>query len=142
LAGERYVCLGAQPHAVSQAHWQYAQQHGCVVRWAPQVRRSLHKSFHREYQRLAAAGSVYVSVDADVVRASDVPGVSAPNPAGLSGAQVIALARQAGAYPGVASFDLVEINPGLDGDGQSVRWAAVVIWNFLIGLASRRGPAK
>src|SRR5262249_6114040 len=142
LPAERYVCVGVQPHAVSQAHWQYAQERGCIVRWAPQVRRSLRKAFHREYQRLAGAGPVYVSVDADVVRASDVPGVSAPNPLGLSGAQVIALVRQAGASPAVASCDLVEINPGLDRDNQSVRWAAVVIWNFWIGLASRPASPK
>ena len=46
--------------------------------------------------------------------------------------------RLAGQSPGVASFDLVEINPRLDRDGQSARWAALVVWNFLVGLARRR----
>jgi arginase family enzyme len=37
----------------------------------------------------------------------------------------------------VTSFDLVEINLRFDRDGQSSRWAALVIWHFLIGLAQR-----
>src|SRR5205814_6005771 len=68
---------------------------------------------------------------------SEVPGVSAPNPVGLSGREVIACARLAGQSPHVASFELVEINPRYDRDGQSARWAAVVLWNFLIGLGQR-----
>jgi formiminoglutamase len=63
--------------------------------------------------------------------------VSAPNPLGLSGEEVAACARLAGASPAVSSFDLVEINPSLDRDGRSARWAAVAVWHFLAGLACR-----
>jgi formiminoglutamase len=142
LPGQRYICLGAQPHVVSQAHFRFVRERGSIIGWAPQVRRFPQKSFRRAYQRLAPLGPVYVSLDADVVRSADVPSVSAPNPSGLAGHQVIALARLAGALPQVASFDLVEINPSLDRDGQSVRWAAVAVWNFLIGLASRTNPGQ
>jgi arginase family enzyme len=38
---------------------------------------------------------------------------------------------------GVSSFELVEISPPLDRDGQSARWAALTVWQFLAGLASR-----
>jgi formiminoglutamase len=141
LAGENYVCLGAQPGAVSFDHWRYARDRGCVVRWADSLRRSLVRKWMRERDRLAAAGcQIYVSVDADAVQLSDVPAVSAPNPLGLSGERVAACAQVAGASPEVSSFDLVEINPSLDRDGQSTRWAALVVWNFLVGLALRHSP--
>jgi formiminoglutamase len=142
LEGPGYVCLGAQPHSVSRIHWQYARGRGAVVCWADQVRRSLVRRFIQQRDRLAAGGHrIYVSIDADVVRMSDVPGVSAPNPTGLTGEKVIACAQVAGASPPVSSLDLVEINPRLDRDGQSGRWAALVVWNFLIGLALRTaGP--
>ena len=39
--------------------------------------------------------------------------------------------------PGVASFDLVEINPRCDRDGQSSRWGALAVWHFLRGLCAR-----
>jgi formiminoglutamase len=138
----RYVCLGAQPQYVSRAHWLWLQEHGGVVGWR-QDGRTLQEAFVAERSRLAATGcSVYVSVDADVVRAADVPGVSAPNPLGVPGDEVVRCARAAGRSPEVSSFDLVEVNPRFDRDGQSARWAAVVLWHFLIGLAERAARKK
>jgi formiminoglutamase len=138
LPGPRYVCLGAQPHIVSREHLLYARRQGCVVRWYGEVQGGLTHCFAEERDRLAAAGcQVHVSLDADVVHAADVPGVSAPNVAGLSGQEVLACIRLAGRSPQVAGMELVEVNPRLDLDGRSSRWAALALWHFLIGLASR-----
>jgi formiminoglutamase len=143
LPGSRYVCLGAQPHATSRQHWRYAVLAGAVVRWRSELQPSLGHHLALECERLAAEGcQVYVSLDADVVRAADVPGVSAPNVAGLQGDEVLAALRLAGELPQVSSFDLVEINPACDRDGQSARWAAVAVWNVLMGLACRAACAK
>jgi len=139
VLGSRYVCLGAQPQSVSQMHWLYARRHGCRVHWCPKIWWTLTRCFRREIRRLEQDHChVYVTLDADAVRTMDVPGVSAPNPAGLIGDDVITCARLAGRSPAVTSLDLVEINPRLDRDGQSARWAALVIWHFLVGLAQRR----
>ena len=59
---------------------------------------------------------------------------------GLPGEALLTCARLAGSCQEVSSFDLVEINPRLDRDDQSARWGALVIWNFLLGLATRHGP--
>jgi formiminoglutamase len=142
LRGDRYVCLGAQPFAVSREHQSYVESRGGVIRWAsrPNVRGLLGSLFLRQAERLAAGGCpVYVTLDSDVVGQADVPGVSAPNPLGLSGRAVAACAAVAGEHPAVSSFDLVEINPSLDRDGQSARWAALAVWHFLAGLVRRRG---
>jgi formiminoglutamase len=137
LPGSQYVCLGAQPQSVSRQHERYAREQGATVHWDHEVRADLEGHFDREQKRLAKAGcQVYVTLDADVVRQADVPGVSAPNPAGLPGEAVLACARRAGQARSVSSFDLVEINPRLDRDGQSARWAALAVWNFLVGLGS------
>jgi formiminoglutamase len=136
LPGECYVCLGAQPHSVSREHWLFAREHGCSVRWCHEVRHALEQHFSAECTRLTAAGcQLYLTIDADAIRAADVPGVSAPNVSGMPGGQVAACARLAGKL--VSSVDVVEINPRLDRDDQSARWAALIVWNFLIGLASR-----
>jgi formiminoglutamase len=138
LPGDRYICLGAQPHSVSRQHWLFVQEHGCTVRWCDEVRHSLAQRFLEAYNRLTTAGcKVYVTIDADAVQSADVPGVSAPNLTGLSGVEVAACARLAGSCAQVSSLDVVEINPRFDRDGQSGRWGALAVWNFLIGLASR-----
>jgi formiminoglutamase len=139
LPGKRYSCLGAQPYSVSRQHYEFVRKEGGVIHWCDTVRDTLVDVFQRELDRLSRAGlRVYVTLDADVVAAADVPGVSAPNIAGLSGVQLLSCARAAGYSPQVASFDLVEINPALDHDQRSSRWAALAVWNFLTGLTSRR----
>lgn len=137
LRGEHYVVLGAQPHAVSREHQRYVCDNGGVIRYASEIGDDLKAIFRRACERLAADGSVYVTLDSDVVRQADVPGVSAPNPLGLAGRDLAACAAIAGACPAVSSFDLVEMNPSIDRDGQSARWAALVVWHFLRGLAKR-----
>jgi formiminoglutamase len=140
LPASRYACLGAQPHSISREHVRFVQQGGGVVRWENEVRGSLLGHFAAEQQRLTRSGCpLYVTVDADVVSAAEVPGVSAPNALGLSGAEVAEFAYQAGLSAAVSSFDLVEINPRHDPDGRSTRWAATVVWHFLVGLAQRGG---
>jgi len=82
-----------------------------------------------------AESSFHVSLDADVLRAAIVPGVSALNSRGLDDEPILHCLAAAGRSPQVTSFELVEINPHFDRDGQSARWAAVAVWTFLIGRA-------
>jgi formiminoglutamase len=142
LPGSHYVCLGAQPQAVGRAHVDYLREKGATILWRDQVDGRMESCLVRELDRLGVAGcAVYITLDADAVDASEVPGVSAPNSCGLRGAEVLACVRRAGQSPQVASFDLVEINPSLDPDGRSARWAALAVWNFLVGLACRKKDA-
>jgi formiminoglutamase len=142
LPGNRYVCLGAQPHSVSEEHMHFVTERSGVVRWCEQVRGKLCQELAEHLERLGQDGPVYVTIDADVVQLANVPGVSAPNVSGLSGSEVLAAAYLAGQSLRVSSLDLVEINPALDRDGQSSRWAALLIWRFLIGLANRGEQSK
>ena len=140
LPGDGYVVLGAQTQSVSREHQLYVRNKGGVIHWAEETRDCLESTFHSECQRLTLkSGSVLVTLDSDVVRQADVPGVSAPNPLGLPGEDILACAGAAGSNQRVSSFDLVEINPSFDRDGQSARWAAAVLWHFLSGLSRRRG---
>jgi formiminoglutamase len=138
LPGHRYICIGAQPHAVSREHEQYVLERGGRIHWSAPLQRNLGEIFGRELERLPYLPCQgYVSLDADVVRAADVPGVSAPNPLGLPGIELADCARLAGQCPYVSSFEIVEINPLVDRDDQSSRWGALTVWQFLAGLAQR-----
>ena len=137
LAG--YACVGAQPGCVARSHQEFVERRGGTICWNGGCGQLLFEHVMSQVLRFSRAGqSVYASMDADAFRAADVPGVSAPNPLGIPGEEARACARHLGQSPAVSSFDLVEINPRFDRDGQSARWAALVIWNFLIGFAQRR----
>lgn len=139
LPGSRYACFGAQPFSVSREHLEFVQQRGGMVCWNTDGLERHLRQF--ESQHLGTNVGIHLSIDADVVRSSEVPGVSAPNPMGLSGDDVVRFAFQCGADRRVVSLELVEINPRFDVDGRSARWGAVVIWHFLAGLASRFSEA-
>jgi formiminoglutamase len=138
LPGGRYICLGAEPSQVSRQHLDYVRERGGVVRWRSEVEEDLKAALTTACLQFSAGGPVYVSLDADIVRSADVPGVSAPNPSGLEGRDVFAAMRAAAQLQAVTSFDIVEVCPPLDPDGQSARWAALTVWNILMGLTARR----
>jgi arginase family enzyme len=58
---------------------------------------------------------------------------------GLEGLLFSEIALFAGTQSQVGSMEIVEINPLYDRDNQTVRWAALGIRQFLIGLAIRFG---
>lgn len=70
-------------------------------------------------------------LDMDVVRAGDAPGVSAPNPSGLSGQDLCLLAQLAGAHPASRIFEITEVNPQYDRDERTCRLAAAALWYFM-----------
>jgi formiminoglutamase len=107
--------------------------------WRDEVHGCLEHYVAIEIERLhTLCGAVHLSIDADVVTSAEVPGVSAPNPAGLNGDELIRVAQLAGKNAAVTSLELVEINPRFDLDGRSARWGAIVVWQFLVGLARRQ----
>jgi formiminoglutamase len=93
------------------------------------------ETIHRLY--LDAQAPMLVSFDLDAVSQAEAPGVSAPNPGGLSAELWLAAAYAAGRAPAVASADVVELNPRVDLDGQTVRLAALTVWWLLRGRAER-----
>ena len=139
LPGRLYACLGAQPHLVSQDHADYVTRQGGMVSWAEDVRGRVAQACAGQCERFERDGcQVLLSLDADVVAASEVPGVSAPNVAGLSGLEIALALGQLSQRLAVTSFELVEINPEFDRDNQSARWAALAVWHFLRGLSFRQ----
>ena len=134
----RYACLGLQPPQTSAEHLNLCRLRGDLLFPAGDMRGKCAEFFERTCSTLSQLGEpIYLSVDADVASMAEVPGVSAPNPAGLAGHELFTCARQAGVNPAVGSLDLVEINPLYDFDQRSARWAATMVWHFLMGLAGR-----
>lgn len=136
----RYAVIGARCESVAKAHAEYVASHRGRIYWLPRI-----VTTDRAIQITAAelgrgwmeAGSVLLTVDADAFRQADVPGVSAPCPVGLNGDVWPEVALRAGSLPGVRSLELVEVNPAFDRDGQTARWAAVGVRQFLVGLMKR-----
>jgi agmatinase len=79
-----------------------------------------------------AAGPVYVSLDLDVLDPAFAPGVSHPEPGGLSTREVIGLLQRVKGP--VVGADLVELNPTRDPTGLTARVAAKLAKELLARL--------
>lgn len=128
----RYDVAGLLPHVVATAHSEFVTEHGGHVWWRHELIRDTVEAISG-----AAHGRTMVSFDMDAVDQSFAPGVSAPATGGMTQDLWLHAAYCAGANAQVASMDLVEVNPRLDRDGQTARLAALTIWTFLKGVASR-----
>jgi formiminoglutamase len=136
----RYVVVGAQRQSVAKAHAEYVSRHGGRIYWLPASSSigGLQQNLREELHNFDSSGvPILLTVDADAFRQADVPGTSAPSPVGLEGATLSEIAFAAGCCRAVRSLEIVEVNPSLDRDDQSSRWAALGIRQFLVGLAAR-----
>jgi formiminoglutamase len=111
LAPERFAVLGAQPFANAPVYSAYLEGLGARVV-------SLHEARLRGLVATARGlladghgGAVFWGFDMDVVGAAEAPGVSAPNPLGMSGAELCALAELAGSDPRTRLVEVSEVNP-------------------------------
>lgn len=88
--------------------------------------------------RPAFEGEFYLSLDLDALDPAFAPGVSHPEPGGLSMREVVGLIQTC---PGIlVGADIVELNPSRDRDGVTARAAAKLLKEILARLA--RGGAS
>ncbi|HLR25294.1 MAG TPA: formimidoylglutamase, partial [Fodinibius sp.] len=130
---ETYLAAGLQPHAVAKSHINYIEEKSGSVLFRDETNiTSISGLFHQhESKRLM------VTFDMDAVDQSQAPGVSAPCANGLPSDLWLTAAYLAGRNGQVTSFDICEVNPTYDRDGQTAKLAALTIWNFLLGVSQR-----
>lgn len=129
----KYLVAGLQPHSVSEAHLDFIKKKGGSYVFRDETNiTSISGLFHEhESKRLM------VTFDMDAVDQAYAPGVSAPCTNGLNHDLWLTAAYLAGRNEQVTSFDLSEVNPAYDRDGQTARLAALTVWQFLLGLSQR-----
>jgi arginase family enzyme len=79
-----------------------------------------------------------VSLDLDSIASAHAPGVSAPQPQGLTASEAIEMMEISGADPKVASLGIFELNPEHDADGATSRLAAECVYYFVEAALTRR----
>ena len=141
LSGSELTLAGLVPWVNSEAHRAYAQVKGADLHWlepggeAPMIQavQAALAGFQRRGRRVLA------TLDLDAFSAAALPGVSAPNPWGLSADLGLQVAQALGASPAVVMVDIMELAPPLDASGRSARMAAFLLGAFLQGLHRRAG---
>ena len=82
---------------------------------------------------LARADRVYLTIDLDVLPASEMPAVSAPAALGIPALDLLPVIEQICRSGKLQAADLVEFNPQFDRDGQGTKLAARLARKLLTG---------
>lgn len=123
--------IGYQPFAVAETHLDYLASKGAHAMSLSELRRhGIHSAICKQLES-SKAKAIFWGIDMDSVRAADAPGVSAPNPTGLTGEELCAIAELAGCDPRSCVLEITEVNPDFDLDNRTARLAAVAIFHFL-----------
>jgi len=132
----RHVTVGVGRFSNSREHTEWLVQCGGVLLTADEA---LTRPDAISFALGAAvrSGVGFVSIDLDGIDSSQAPGVSAPNPMGLSTMHANQLASLAGRHPSVRHFDLMELSPPHDVDGRTARLAAKLFLSFVAGFQER-----
>ena len=139
---ENFYEIGSHPFANSPIYERYLQDKGAHVIALTDLRRAgIEETFSSVLSSpsplpspLVGEGVLFWGFDLDVVRAADAPGVSAPNPIGMTADEFCQIASIAGRDPRTRIVEFTEVNPNYDIDGRTARLTAIAIWHVLAGF--------
>jgi formiminoglutamase len=120
-----------QPFANSAVYSRYLQDKGAHIVPLQEVRSGGVTHMFEQILEQQNPAVIFWGLDMDVVGAADAPGVSAPNPGGLTGNELYDIAAIAGKYPQSRLLEITEVNPNFDIDQRTCRLAAVIVYSFL-----------
>lgn len=89
-------------------------------------------------EALAAADSLYISIDVDSLDPSFAPGTGTPEPGGIMSADLLRMVRTLCLEHNVVGIDIVEVAPAYDVSDLTVNVAHRLAFECLAGLAARR----
>lgn len=129
--------MAYQPFACAESHLNYLRDKGATAIPLDQLRKT---GIAQTFQSILARhenAAIFWGIDMDVVQTSEAPGVSAPNPLGMTGSELCAIFTLAGKNPRTRILEITEVNPTYDLDHRTCRLAAVAIWHFLREISER-----
>lgn len=127
-----YNCIGIQTAGNIPLLFEIAKKYGVHTVLADDLHQGNTEKCAAFVARIIDENDViYLSLCLDVFAAPFAPGVSAPQPLGLTPWQVIPLVRQLAASGKVVSYDIAELAPQYDADQRTAKLAANFVYEFI-----------
>lgn len=131
----RYLAIGIQEFGNTASLYSRAKAAGCMAIKAEAIHYEGFKAALPLLQRVIAESRyLYLTLCLDVFAAPYAPGVSAPQPLGLTPWQVIPLLREVALSGKLIACDIAELCPRLDRDDLTARLAAALTLEVLSTL--------
>ncbi len=133
LAPANFYEVAYQLPAASPIYFEYLQNSGVNLLNLEEfknLKSKFQELLETKFSTFNSEVSIFWGFDADSVRASDAPGVSAPSPIGLSAEEFIGLAGLAGRLIDTKIIEFTEVNPYFDIDNRTAKLVACAIHSF------------
>lgn len=125
-----YTCIGIQRYSNTKALFNIANDLKVNYLLAEKIHEHDTHAI-KNFLNINALQKIYLSLCLDVFAAHIAPGVSAPQPLGLSPQQILPSLRELARSGKILSFDIVELAPNLDIDHHTAKLAAQLLCEFL-----------
>lgn len=137
---EHFYEIGSQLFSNSTTYRNYLLRKGAHVIGLDDLRKTNTSIVEciREILATSTLRAIFWGIDLDVVKMSDAPGVSAPNPTGISGIELCEIARLAGEDKRTRLIEFSEVNPDHDIDGRTCRLTGAAIFYYLLGYVRQK----
>jgi formiminoglutamase len=127
-----YYCIGIQRQSNIEPLFTTAEQHHTHVIYADDIYQGkTDVCLDLINQAIIKNEAIYLSLCLDVFASAYAPGVSAPQPLGLTPWQVIPLLRIFSESGKVKSYDIAELSPQYDIDSHTAKLAANLIYEII-----------
>lgn len=137
---ERIIQVGLRGLRTPEPAYRAAVERGNVLITREQLRSE--PAWTRLEEALATPKRLYVTIDIDALDPSIAPGVSSPEPDGLTYNDVKTMLAMATEKAEVIGFDVVETNPYADATGNTAYVAAALTLELLAMVFSRSAPGR
>lgn len=124
-----YLVLGIQKYGNTEALFQTAAKSKTQYVLAQELTKE--RIYQAVHDMAAKVDFIYLTLCLDALGAAYAPGVSAPNPLGITPYQVRDILEAVHRTNQLLSFDIAELNPRFDIDGHSAKLAAQLIFELL-----------
>ncbi len=133
--GFEYLCIGIQRSANTARLFRTADELGVEYLLARDVvDHDLDRAGRAIDRFCERVDAIYVTLCADVISSAFAPGVSASQPLGLHPETVLRLLKMVLRSGKVVAFDVAEVSPRFDNDGNTAKLAAVLVYALVDAL--------
>lgn len=131
-----YFCIGIQKYGNTVSLFNTADKLGVEYIMAKEIETmELYPMIEKLDDFLRKQDHIYITVCADVFSSAFAPGVSAPQPLGLTPDRVLVFMKHVLRSSKTISFDIAEVSPRFDQDDATANLASVIVFSVVNTLA-------
>jgi len=143
VVGSRYVQIGLRGYWPGEAEFAWQREHGITAFFMHDVQQLGIREVVERALDAVGDGTVFLTVDVDVLDPAFAPGTGTPEPGGMTSGELLWATRELASRLDLVGMDVVEVIPTAVGSADVTALVADrIVREALTGIALRRNPNR